>query len=708
MKSASELVFGSLTTTPQTSYDHTKLNLGKWIRQYAGSGEDAFVGPAKIGIARPWEQFGVSVFIPHVIQWSTDIDWVFLASNASAATTRQIFAYEYNKSTSTFTYKGYVTLTYPTTGNETIRGFRMTYDKHTVGTVAVSGTAVTGSGTSWLTNKVSLGARIGFGSTDPTQITTWYNISAMASDTSMTLTENAGTISAGTAYVIEELRAITATTNATATNGGLYVAKGLHLGLFIVTGTAIPGATTTDSLRAVYWLKDAATVTNTTSLGLALDDYVDATTQYAYVNDSLSPTKIYKYNIRAALTGLSGGGSTAAFVLVTGSVAVTGTNQQGNNGRVGTLNHGPANGVKSFFFTTTTRVYRCAVSSITSGSTAWQTDAMLEVPPGGANASYATSGSLHNTEIADSIDRLIVVPYSANIGLPLYATKYNTVSDPFDHIFLTEDRHINQSTANAGLPIYPRAITGANINVWSQGGMLYILAQGGSALLSFLWAVPLSADWTYAGIAGNLNQLITPAISTPGATKFYRAFVNESQLVGSNEFGVSPEPFKMYYRTSGITDNSGSWVLLDDTRDLSGVSPASSIQFMFEFKQAGPTMLGSRIHSLSVIYDQDDSLPAELRWSLADSNNYNGTVGFTQTAVFGSISKLTITYRRADTDAIVLVQDSDSTTNGTFEYWAGSAWVAGLGSNAVGTRRRFVPSAGLPAGVNTYAKVVLT
>ncbi len=704
MKSAAEIVFGSLTSTPQTSYDHTKLNLGKWIRQYAGSGEDAFAGPMKIGIARPFEQIGVTVMIPHVIKWSETVDWVFLATNASAATTRAIYAYEYDKATSTFTYKGYVTLTYPTTGNETIRGFRMTYDKHTVGTVGVSGTAVTGTGTSFSTGKVSVGSRIGFGSTDPTQITTWYNISAVGSDTGITLAENAGTIASGTAYVIEELRAATATTNATAANGGLYLAKGLHMGLFINTGTVIPAATTVDGIRAVYWLKDAATVTNTVSLGLALDDYVDATTQYAYVNDTLTPTKIYKYNLRATLAGLSGGGSVSAFVLVTGTVAVTGTNQQGNNGRVGTLNHGPGNGVKSFFFTTTTRVYRAAISGITSGSTTWQSDVMLEVPPGGANVSFATTAALHNTEIADTIDRLIVVTYSANLGLPLYVTKYNTVSDQFDHIFLTEDRHINQSTANAGLPNYPRAITGANINTWSQDGILYILAQGGSALVSFLWAVPLSADWTYA--AATQNQLITPAIATPGATKFYRAFVNESQLVGSNEFGVSPEPFKMYYRTSGITDNSGGWTLLDDTRDLSGVSPATSIQFMFEFKQLGPTMIGSRLHSLSVIYDQDDSLPAELRWSLADSNNSNGTVGMTQTAAFGSLSTLTITYRRADTDAVVLVQASSGTTNGTFEYWTGSAWAAGLGSNAIGTRRRFVPSAGLPAGVNTYAKVV--
>ena len=707
MKSAAELVFGNLTTTPLTSYDPAKLNLGKWIEQYAGTGIQNFVGPAKIGLARPYEN-SVSnpMSYPHVIKWSENVDWVFMAETAAAAVTRKIFAYAYNKLTSTFSYLGHVTLTYPTTGFETIRAMRMTYDKHTSGTVSASGTAVTGVGTTWLTDKLAVGGRIGFGSTDPTQISTWYQISAIGSDTGLTLASTAGTIAAGTPYVIEELRCITATTNATAANGGLYVAKGLNIDLFIGTGgTTIPAATTVDGIRAVYWLKDAATVTNTVALGMGLDDKVSATSQDVYVMDTAATPKIYKYNIRAALASLSGGGSVSAFTLVTGALAsVTGTNQQGNNGRIGTLQHGPGAGVKCFYFVTTTRVYRCPLTAITSGSTTWVADVMIPIAPGGNNNSYGAPTSFKTVEISNALDRLVLMPFSSSLGPPAYVSKYNTTSDPMDHQFMTWDNHQDQSFANAGLPPHPTPWANYALGVWVEDGLAYFLMEGASATTSFLWAVPLSADWTYA--SGTGNRLITPTMSTPGAAKFYRAFVNEAQLVGSYDFGVSPEPFKMYYRTSGISDNSGAWTLLDDTRDLTGVAPASQIQFMLEFKILGPSMIPARVHSLSVVYDQDDSLPAELRWSLSDSDNANGTVGMSQTAVFGSLSSLTITYRRTDTDAVVLVQGSGSTTNGTWEYWTGSAWAAGLGSNAIGTRRRFVPSAGLPTGVNTYAKVV--
>ena len=59
--------------------------------------------------------------------------------------------------------------------------------------------------------------------------------------------------------------------------------------------------------------------------------------------------KIYKYNLRAALT-VASGKSTNAFVLVTGTQAVTGTTSVLNNGRIGILGHGPGSGIKSFYF----------------------------------------------------------------------------------------------------------------------------------------------------------------------------------------------------------------------------------------------------------------------------------------------------------------------------------------------------------------------
>ena len=123
----------------------------------------------------------------------------------------------------------------------------------------------------------------------------------MGSNTSITLTASAGTISAGTAYVIEDLMCITTTVNATATNGGLYVAKGLNVDIFTSVGTTIPAAVSTDNIRAVYWLADASTVTNTIACGSSIEDKTSWINANVYVLDATGP-KVYKYNFRKALT----------------------------------------------------------------------------------------------------------------------------------------------------------------------------------------------------------------------------------------------------------------------------------------------------------------------------------------------------------------------------------------------------------------------
>ena len=140
-------------------------------------------------------------------------DWVFLADNATAAATRRITFFAFDRTTSQFLWKGFITGTLPAATNHTVRGFRAIYEKYTTGTVGVSGATVTGSGTAWSASRIFLGSRIGFGSSDPTQITDWYYINAVGSDTSITIQVSdtaAGTggtganlsISAGTAYII--------------------------------------------------------------------------------------------------------------------------------------------------------------------------------------------------------------------------------------------------------------------------------------------------------------------------------------------------------------------------------------------------------------------------------------------------------------------------------------------------------------------------
>ena len=119
-------------------------------------------------------------------------------------------------------------------------------------------------------------------------------------------------------------------------------------------------------------------------------------------------------------------------------------------------------------------------------------------------------------------------------------------------------------------------------------------------------------------------------------------------------------------------------------------------------------MLPARVTSLALIYETADALPSQYRWNFADFNTSNGTFAWIQVALFGSsLTTHTINIYRADTDALVLTQASTGTTNGTFEYWTGSAWAAGLGSDALNTRRRFVPSSSLPGSVDLYATITV-
>lgn len=694
------------TTTTYDAYDSTKTTLGLLIQQRTGvTSADKFAGPMPISMARPMESStAIPVIYPHVIPFSSTIDWIFLADNATAAASRRVVLYEYNKVTGEFYWKGFITCTLPTAGAATIRGFRASRELYTTGTAAASGTAVTGTSTTWDASRMTVGSRIGFGSSDPTQISSWYQISSVDSDTGITLTTDAGTVVDG-AYVIEDLKMMMTITNTTATLGGLFLIQGLNYDTFAVAGTTVPAATTVDRIRACYWLADASTVTNTISCGLAIEDRTSWTEQNIYVIDGTTTTnRVYKYNIRAALT-LASGKSTDAWILTTGAQTPTGTCSQVNNGRVGNLGHGPGSGVDSLYFVTTTRVYRALLTNITSGNTTWHSDAMVEIPPGGTSTYPATS-ALGSVEIAGTIDRLVVMS-SGTAGARSYVTKYNTVSDPFDHIFLVDDKQYDQASADSDSAPHP-AISALPISVWSEGGIAYLCRHSTSATLNQLYAVPLSAHWTYANENDNNQRLITPELVTSNASQYLRAYVNYERLRGSFTFGVPPETYRIYYRTSGISDNSGNWEVLDDTGNLEGIGSAASIQFMFEFRILGPFCIPARLFSVGLIYE-DNTTDSHYQPSVAHSSTTNKQFAWRFSTAFGStVPTLRIRLYNAVTGGL-LDNDDSVTQAGTWEKSTndGGAWGAYDTSDLTNdtTYIRFTPAS---LGDNIKVRALLT
>jgi len=685
------------TTTGITTYDSSLTNLGTLIKQYSGvTNQDVFAGPAKIGMARPMEQStAIPSIYPHVITFSDSIDWVFLADNATAAATRRIVMYEYNKNTSEFNWKGFITLTYPAaTVGHTIRGFKVVRELYTSGTTAASGTAVTGTGSAWSTDRMSVGCRIGFGSSDPAQVTEWANISAVGSDTGITLsTALSGTYTAGTPYVIEDMIIITSTANTTATNGGLFITKGIAANIFTSVGTTIPAAVATDNIRAVYWLADAAVVTNTAPCGAAIQEKTSWVSASTYVLD-VATAKVFVYNFRKALT-LASGKDTTTLLLKTGNQAVTGTISTTNNGRLGVLNHGPGIGVESLYFVTTTRCYRAAVSAITNSSTSWISDVMVEIPPGGVNT-YLATGALSSCELSSGIDRLVIAS-TGTAGARSYVTEYNTISTPFNHIFLNDDKQQDQSISDSGGVAHP-VILASPMSVWSENGVLYLARIGTTAAINQVYTLPIGAHQTYA--IDDSQMLITPKIDISDSNKLYSFTPKYISKLGTDTFSLPSEPFKMFYRTTGISDNTGSWTELDYFGDLTSVS-ASEIQFMFIFKILGTTCIPSRIMGFTLTYE-DNTTDSHYEPSVGNSSVTNRIFAYRQRTLWSSnIPNLKIRIYNAVTGSLVLEDDILSSAFGTFEYSTdgGSNWLSWNATADVVSNYIRYTATSLPSGI---------
>lgn len=658
---------------PGGTYDQNQLGLGSlMVRRNDAGNTGKWIGPSPIAVARPFEQ---SLSIPpnwlHVIRWSSTKDWVFYGDNATAAATRRIGLYLFDRATQQYSWEGAITLTFPAATNHTLRSMRVTYDKHTTGTVAVSGTTVTGTSTNWQTDGVCVGNRIGFGSSDPTQITTWYEITANASNTSLTLDSSPGTLAAGTSYVIEDLRVVTATTNATVTNGGLFVTKGLRPEIFIPAGTTIAAATTIDNIRAVYWLADAVTVTNTVAAGTMLEPAVSKTTHHCWVVDGTTSIRLFKYNLRAALT-LTAGKATNALVLATAAQAVTGTGSQNNNGRYAVASHGPGAGQGCGYLVTTTRIFRTLPVATLTNAGPWQADAATEVPPGGTNTFAATS-ALTQIEYIDSIDRFLVITTGAT-SLRSYLTQYRTDGGQFDRICFVSTRQIDQANADNTITPHPNILE-SQLSSWVEGGMAYA-ARVSTTATGILYAFPIAADWEYA--ASSEQRIVLPKMDTPNADRLRRVLVSHAQVLGgasAQNLGLSTEPLRILYRTTGIADNTGPWTLLDDSGDLSAISPVAAIQFALEFRTVGLTCIPARVYGLTLVYD-DTSTDARYQPSVGQSSTTNKRFAWRHAVAFGgSVPALRIRLYDAVLGTLLL-DDSTDTPTGTWERSTngGAAW----------------------------------
>lgn len=680
MRLAKEIL--TTSTTPNyrstSNYDSTKWNVGSGMIAASGANEyDNYIAPHYESI-RPMSE-ATAFAIGQIAIWafSSTYTYVFgIEASTGATNTRRIAMWTVNRLTGARTWNGFITLTLASATAHTMRDFKVDVKTEAVGTVAVSGTGVTGSGTQFNTNRVAIGARIGFGSTDPTQITEWFRVSAKASDTGLTLDRTAPTYSAGTAYVIQEFRFVYVTTNATTTNGCIHYSKGTSVEDFSPSGTTIGLAVSTDDQKAVYWLKDASTVTLTAACGAAID-YATATptnlTCYVLHTPSAANYRVFTFNLRAALT-VASGASTSAFVLQTGTQGVAGTISQNANLAIATAGHGSGNGVKSLYFVTTTSVIRAAVTNITNGNAAFISDSITETPTGGTST-YAATAALHNIEYISSIDAFIVAT-NHTVGNFSYLTKYSASGTPFNRMFGRDYKYLDQALADSGHPsMFSNQIT-ACVFSSASGNRVFACKQGTTIATNQIFILPFGLDWEFASVSN--GRLISPEIPLSNVAKLYRVLVNKVDYIGSQALGKPTEAIRVYARTTNITTNdSTGWTLLDSTGNLSAFASAASIQFCIEFKTIGETCLPARVVGLNLEYE-DNTTDSHYAFSREKSSATSKIFAWRfKTAFGGTVPTLRVSLYNDVTGGSLGTDTTATQASGTFEKSTdGTNWTA--------------------------------
>ncbi len=583
-------------------------------------------------------------------------------------------------------------VSFATTATMNVLGISSAYAAGTA--FVIADCTVTGSSTLFTTDLVAagtastavtggLGPRIGFGSTDPTQITQWFHIGQIASNTSLGLTTSPGVIPAGTSYVIEELRFALAISNSTtAALGGLFLLKGASFHDFTTAGNTFPAiASNVTNQRGIYWLADAGTVTNTTANGLAVAPETNKQTHTAYVlnGTNTSSAIIYKYNLCANDAVAAGKMTLAgANIVITGAQVLTGTipNQSANNLDLATASHGPGNGLSYLYWVTTTRLYCAPVTNITAATTpfAVAADARQEIPPGGV-ATFAATATMMNIKYISAIDRFVVTTFTSAVSQRNYITRYPaTDTTPFDHVFGVDDKQQDQSLAFMA-PVHFN--TGAQLlSTEPANGVLHIVRMGATALLNQMYSLPVGAHWTYASSAS--QRVITPSIATTDCVKFDRVLVLDCPYVGADEIKIPSETFRVYYRTSDIgVDATSSWVLVGDSGDLSAVTAANAIQFMFEFFTIGTTCIPARIMKVAVTYE-DGSTDSHYQLSTTLSDISAERFAWRFCHMFGgTVPTLKVELFNAATDVSIFTDTTVGPTNGTWQKSTdgGSNWV---------------------------------
>ena len=230
-----------------------------------------------------------------------------------------------------------------------------------------------------------------------------------------------------------------------------------------------------------------------------------------------------------------------------------------------------------------------------------------------------------------------------------------------------------------------------SINGWS-----YLLRSNSARNANTIFAFPHVAHWTFADKFK--NYCISPIIYLDRNTVLKRIHLNTNVLYGDNANSFSPEPIRLYVRNYGIEDDSGKWTLIDSLGNISGIQNTGKLQVRIESSLFLHYCKTKKIYGFSIEYDNKETISKGFSWNLSDSNTSSAIVGFVQNELYKTIPTFTIKYYNKNNNKLYLIQNSDRSSTGDFEYYS-AGWQKGYGPNQIGLRRRFVPSTSLQKNI---------
>jgi hypothetical protein len=457
-------------------------------------------------------------------------------------------------------------------------------------------------------------------------------------------------------------------------------------------------------------------------------EIVSPTEQYAHVSSfTANPAayQSYKFNIlypaiSSSFSASWSGSAVGNMLFATNRWAIGSTNDfSGPNTVLAKTSHGPGSGSYSLYRTFrpanaaggSWRLYRIPLSPSRyyTASQAFTADHMFPVPPGSLAMRQSTSGQYQH--YISTIDRFIIsadvdgwfgryamFKYDTNFGrnsvkqvLYMHSVLYNiltTINEDQPKLFFN----------NADTQGFFAA--GDDMGYFSYGGN--VSAPFGN---NILFSIPIGAH--YEDTPKTKQWVTFPPINTSDA-QFYRSvYLKHPKFIGSDNLGYAPERLVIFYRTSGIADDSGEWIRLDDSGDLSKIIVSDQIQFSVAFDVMGMTGLFNRLYSLCLTYE-DDRQDSHYLQSFQRSDIPNKKIVWVQTKKWNKvIPDLKVRFYNADTDQLLLEDSTDAQSQGTFEYSSNGGNTYLLWNNTQDNIGNYVRYTANFLPTNTRVRVVL-